>query len=116
MCTEVLAIMSTQAVHYPANIDGARRQLQVFGLCGIIMSLLGIVKPSFLFKSVHPILEFIGKHTGLAVIRPPTTPREYALNAFTFAFSLHIGYIYLFFSGPLWNRGGRVIVEAGLAD
>lgn len=57
--------MSTKAIVYPSKIEGARRQLQIFGLCSMIMSLLGIAKPAFLFKSVNPILELIGKHTGL---------------------------------------------------
>ncbi|CAL1707721.1 unnamed protein product [Somion occarium] len=107
--------MSKQvAVAWPAHYEDARIYIWGFGVYASGTAALAICKPHIVFKLVEPPLYVADKYLGIAPVHPPVTIEEFRANAFAWAFVFAIGGIYLVFGGPFWNRGGKMLLEAGL--
>ncbi|KAL4253490.1 hypothetical protein ABKN59_002146 [Abortiporus biennis] len=105
--------MSDFAVVFPSSYNRARPWLIGQGLYAIAGSLGGIFFKEMSMKNMAPALELVEKYTGLPRLVASNLTED-GLFVQGMAFSLGIGMLYLLLAGPMWNRGGKAMVEASI--
>ncbi|KAH8108058.1 hypothetical protein BXZ70DRAFT_903440 [Cristinia sonorae] len=103
----------TEALIFPSSYDAGRKWLFLHGFYGVVGGVAGCLYPDFTMEMMDPMLTLIEQYTGLPHFYP-TTVEENRLLVYALAFAIGIGAIYLVYAGPLWNRGGKALVEGSI--
>ncbi|OCH85127.1 hypothetical protein OBBRIDRAFT_798490, partial [Obba rivulosa] len=103
-----------EAVIYPAVYEKGRLYVKAFGVYAVVTSLIGIAMPSTMIRVFNPFLKVIEDALHLPTPSANVTPEQHAFYALAFTFTLAIGGIYATSAWPLWERGGKLLVEVGL--